>query len=131
MLKILPMYAAAFAGAVVNHYTTNWIIVVEAAAPPMLACVVVTGLMFVTMTTLIVIAGIATKTFNLYLLRSSYRNIGIGFLYSLCYLKVALWASRNVAFLDSSWFVFLALPILIFLPLIVADYLLSCHSSLE
>ena len=125
MIAIIPMYIGIFVATILTHFTINWIKYMEGVrVPPLGLFIFVNGLLVIQVTVLATIAFLFGRKFHMNLLASPYKNFAIGFLFSLSYILLLVLVIPNFDFLNKDWFVYVALPVLIFLPLMCADHLL-------
>jgi len=130
MLKILPMYAGAFVAVTLNHFTVDWITAMEGVyIPPLGIFIYTSGLLLIEVTALVILTVVTDKIFHLKLLQSPYRNLAIGFLFAITYVKLSMQIDSDVGFLNNMWFIIIALPIFIILPLMWADHFLCAHRN--
>jgi hypothetical protein len=124
MLKIIPMYIGVFLATLIMCYLINWTKYTEGVYfSPLVLLVFINGILIIQISILSLLTYLLGKKVSLNLFAFQYINFTIGFLFSFLYILFNVVVIPHVGFLNENWFILILLPVLIYLPLIFADYL--------
>ncbi len=118
---IIFVYIGILAGAFMSVYLfdlTNYLELFSDHQYCLFVCII----NFIQISILITIASIIAKRYRFVFFRSCVLNFIIGLLFSLLYFLTTTFVTPKVSYLDTTIFIMVVLPIVIFTPLIIAEY---------